>query len=371
MGLCGSTTVSSQSRDVGKEYRDTLLAQMQAQRGIGPFAQVGALPDLERDTRPAYVDLDLQTLQRMLKGSDEQAGLIDIYNQDIYPALSQAERTAKLGRAETDQQILDRYGESTTEGIRRASGNAEIMSALRNQAQEELAADGQLTTADRREYEQTARAALNDRGLGQGNRGAFMEALQVGAGRENRRRQQQAFAQQVAGQLQATGGDPFLALTGRPAQTLGLGTQFGQQAYGASQNLGPQLFNPESAYAADAYNSNLQATNAANLATASNTAARNAATIGAIGQAAGGALGGGMCKCWVAREVYGEENPKWRIFRHWLLTMAPERFRQAYIRRGEVFAEFLRGKEALKARVRAWMDARCRELETWNLKPGT
>jgi len=31
--------------------------------------------------------------------------------------------------------------------------------------------------------------------------------------------------------------------------------------------------------------------------------------------------------CWVAREVYGADNPRWLEFRTWLLTQAPAWFR--------------------------------------------
>lgn len=62
--------------------------------------------------------------------------------------------------------------------------------------------------------------------------------------------------------------------------------------------------------------------------------------------------------CWVARAVYGERNPRWLLFRHWLLSHAPVWFRALYLRHGEAFAGWVQDKTWLKARIRRWMDAR-------------
>ncbi len=62
--------------------------------------------------------------------------------------------------------------------------------------------------------------------------------------------------------------------------------------------------------------------------------------------------------CWVAREVYGINNPRWRMFREWLLADAPVWFRNLYIARGEAFALWVSNKPTLKALIRRWMDSR-------------
>lgn len=62
--------------------------------------------------------------------------------------------------------------------------------------------------------------------------------------------------------------------------------------------------------------------------------------------------------CWVAREVYGAQNPEWQRFREWLLTRAPAWFRSLYIARGEATAAWLSNKPRAKAVVRRWMDRR-------------
>ena len=67
----------------------------------------------------------------------------------------------------------------------------------------------------------------------------------------------------------------------------------------------------------------------------------------------------GNC-CWVAREVYGEFNPQWLLFRRWLLGDSPNWFRNLYISEGEAFSSWLSNNAWLKPMIRFWMDGRIR-----------
>jgi hypothetical protein len=69
-----------------------------------------------------------------------------------------------------------------------------------------------------------------------------------------------------------------------------------------------------------------------------------------------GAAAAAAAICWVAREVYGVENPKWKQFRHWLFTSAPVWFAKAYLRFGRRFARLISSKTLLKNCVRFGMD---------------
>jgi hypothetical protein len=62
--------------------------------------------------------------------------------------------------------------------------------------------------------------------------------------------------------------------------------------------------------------------------------------------------------CWVARAVYGADNPNWLLFRAWLLEDAPTWLRSLYIRYGERLARWIEPHPRLTAPVRSWMDAR-------------
>lgn len=71
------------------------------------------------------------------------------------------------------------------------------------------------------------------------------------------------------------------------------------------------------------------------------------------GQVPTGSQGG---TCWVARAVYGETNPRWLLFRAWLLGEAPAWLRELYIAHGEEFAVWIQDKPLLKAAIRTLMD---------------
>ncbi len=70
----------------------------------------------------------------------------------------------------------------------------------------------------------------------------------------------------------------------------------------------------------------------------------------------------GAMSCWIAREVYGANNPTWLVFREWLFTQAPKWLLAAYLKHGERVADWLRDKELLKTIVRKWMDSRIRRM---------
>ena len=73
-----------------------------------------------------------------------------------------------------------------------------------------------------------------------------------------------------------------------------------------------------------------------------------------------GALGsmGSLMLCWVAREVYGPENPQWLQFREWLINKAPRWFFNLYKKYGQQFAKFISDKPKLKKLVKLFMDSR-------------
>jgi hypothetical protein len=75
---------------------------------------------------------------------------------------------------------------------------------------------------------------------------------------------------------------------------------------------------------------------------------------GGMGMGGGGMGGGGFC--WVAREVYGNDNPRWLLFRAWLKTDAPLWLHDLYASRGEAFAAWIKDKPTAKVVVRALMD---------------
>jgi hypothetical protein len=60
--------------------------------------------------------------------------------------------------------------------------------------------------------------------------------------------------------------------------------------------------------------------------------------------------------CWVARAAFGEDSPKWRIFRHWLMNKAPRALRRAYLVYGPSLALKVRANRLLGALTRQLMN---------------
>jgi hypothetical protein len=173
-----------------------------------------------------------------------------------------------------------------------------------------------------------------------------------------------AYQGQLAG-LYGAAFDPMSVVLGRPSGALGVGQ--GQQglAAGLMQNMGGQVFDPNAGVnLALQQNANLGNYQAATYgARAGAQGAIAGATINAIGNVASsfvpkptGPLP--VPGCWVAREVYGEENPRWIQFREWLMVKAPSWFRKLYIKYGEGFAAWIKNKPRIKNLIRKWMDAR-------------
>lgn len=73
-----------------------------------------------------------------------------------------------------------------------------------------------------------------------------------------------------------------------------------------------------------------------------------------VGNMVGGMAGGMLC--WIAREVYGNDNIKWIQFRHWLINYAPKWFFKLYAKHGMKIAEFIHNKPILKFAIRKMMD---------------
>jgi hypothetical protein len=80
--------------------------------------------------------------------------------------------------------------------------------------------------------------------------------------------------------------------------------------------------------------------------------------FGGAMSAGGSIVSAGILACWVAREVYGNSNPQWLLFRDYLFTDAPSWFRKIYLKFGERFAKFISNKPKFKTVIKNWMDSK-------------
>lgn len=216
-------------------------------------------------------------------------GLIDIYSNDIAPAYSRMENTARAASVAGDMDVMSRYGQQASDLIRRTSGNEGLLKTLNAQAQSELDAGASLDPSLRREVQQSIRAGQAARGFGMGVNDLASESYMTAMQAEQLRRARQGFGMQMVGMNQATGGDPFMALLGRQSSMPGA-QAFGGNAQATSKGIGNVLFNPESQYAADINNQSYQARAAASAGNAANSSAMMGAGIGAVGALGGAAI---------------------------------------------------------------------------------
>lgn len=190
----------------------------------------------------------------------------------------------------------------------------------------------------------------------------------LGQARQGETAANRAFQSQLVGMYGAAF-DPMATVLGRPSGAMGVGQQQQGFAAGMQQAMGGNVFDPNAGV-------NLALQNASNLgnyqaatygAQAGAQGAIAAGMMQGIGSAIGGFAGGGFVNpfakkkpdtCWVAREVYGETNPRWIQFREWLMVKAPSWFRKLYIKYGEGFAKWLKNKPRIKNLIRKWMDSR-------------
>jgi hypothetical protein len=210
---------------------------------------------------------------------------------------------------------------------------------------------------------------LQDVARGEQNIGRELAAAESDLDRDYRQRfsQEQLAQQGTLGYIDAatrlaaledtTTLDPFQAVLGRTgggSLQAGQGV-FGQAGYGLQS--APQYLSPESglgfiqnqaAQQASMYNAQVGA-----------DAMKTAGMWGGIGSL-GGSLGAAaiLKGCWVAREVYGAHNPAWLDFRQWIFSSAPKWFLRLYLAFGERFANFIKDKPRIKARIRMWMDSK-------------
>jgi hypothetical protein len=280
--------------------------------------------------------------------------------RDIAKELAKTLPALQQNQAAIQQMYGDLYKQFMPAGITAAEPS------LINQYKQDLARlqqrqAGILAPEDIRQSQQAAREAYGARGQVMGPGAIGAEILNREAIRQQREDQARSALQQSYGNILNTA-------------NIQTGNLFSPIA-----SLMSGTFNPLGAYPADVYGTNVNAQLAREIAQKnyeaavksaelSGAAQRQAGTTSAIGNI-GSALipslisGIGGIFCWVAREVYGENNPKWLQFRKWMFTRAPQWFFDFYLKHGERIAAWLKRHPWAKVPIRIWMDSRIRSME--------
>ena len=338
------------------------LANQQAQlSAAGQTAQYGTAADQFNAQ---------QSMQAQL--ANQQAGMqTGQYNIGNATTLAQLNQAAAMQAALANQQTNmqgQQFNALNQSQVAQANRDAAQQAGLANQAanlqQQQLMAQYGYQTQAANQQANLGTAESNRAFQAQQLQNYYQNLGQAGQLYNQGLGADRAYAAQLVGLQQATMSDPYAAILGRSSTAGNVAQNTTNQGMNLSNMAGPALFNPESSYANNIYGGNQQATNAANIATAQSNAAVIGGLASGLGSAVGGwASGGFKVPCWVAREVYGVNNPKWRRFRTWLLTRAPKWFHDAYIKYGEKFAEFISDKPRTKSLIRRWMDSRIATLK--------
>jgi hypothetical protein len=308
---------------------------------------------------PQYQDLRLNLARR---AADPMAQLTEdaaMRSQDFGARM--AER-----QAESDISMMGRFGADMNEAYRASDPLMQTRTQQANMLADQAFNEAQMTDLSpeqRRRATQSAREGLVARGRGMDNAGIAAEAMSredylrkiIGESRDDAMK----FGGYASNLNRQTSVDPLAMLRGGSNYTA---QGFGERSalFGMPQESATRI-NPDAGV-----NIGMQGyANRANFDQANYAAQEQARTamitglMNMIGQAGGQAASMASAgACWVAREVYGENNPAWLLFRRWMLNESPSWFRSAYLKFGEKFALFIKNKPRLKAIIRQWMDTK-------------
>jgi len=395
--MVGGLPSGSQQRTEADSYINLLNNDLASVTSAVTEAQ-----EMQKNFKPITMDSpeglkEITSFRSFLQLPEERA------SQQLYQIDPDSYRTAvSLGRQYRDMatQPLEPTTTPETEQLRKT---------IEEEAMNQLRLGSTIGAEERRGYEQAIRGAQTARGNIFGLGPAVQEAAQIGAAGEQRKLARFGAAQQFLGSGETSGaarardlllregiqqnrlgaaagfiaGGPSIGnlAQARTAQQQGalqsyiqanqaLPGGFNQQASTASnfyQTVDPgipvaltgefnKLYNTQSNYLANTYGAQVDALSRVAVA----NSFPNYLSAGADIFKGVGSLGGtaGIFACWVAREVYGADNPKWLEFREWMFTKASDNLRKFYLEYGERIAKSIRNKPKIKAIIRKWMDSK-------------
>ncbi len=340
---------------------------------------------LQREQLQLQRESDVGALQEFAPQVVEAYRSADPYSTGL---AEQATDRAQLQAASAAEQQLQAMGMSLSD-----LSPTEQEALLSQRGMEFAASTGELTPLEQRRAQQSARQASVSRGRGMDQSALYGEMQSRMSQEMNKREREIAMGSQLLGQQaglrgsrlgqgagmltssealaaqrrgeygqnlqQAFGmnrqlaGDVGMTILGRPSAAIGLGGQMlGQAQQGAAGPMGPQLFDPNVGI-----NMALQQRGQDVTFQGMQAQAKAAGQAGMM-SAAGNIAGAAIMACWVAREVYGIDNPKWLEFREWMLNDAPSWLRNLYLKYGERTAKFISNKPRIKSIIRNWMNTK-------------
>jgi len=360
----GARTKEDIENEARKLYPDTKSKRSKFQKGDAitgkqlreAFMKAVGDPGEDRAARIAQIEAQMEGMSPTLEATP---GLFDLLEEQSTRAGALQREQLQLQR-EADVGALQEFAPQVVESYRQAdpysTGLAEQQTAM---AEDLYQRSKGLTPEQQRIVDQQALGMAQRQGRVSDQSAVAGQLL----GREQYlsglRSQAAGMGQQAFGMNRQLAGDVGMTLLGRPSAAIGLGGSIlGQAQQGAAGPMGPQLFDPNVGINMALQQRGQDVTFQGMQAQAD--AARGAGIMGGIGGIAQGigSAGGLAAFCWVAREVYGIDNPKWLEFREWMLNDAPSWLRNMYLKHGPKVAEFISDKPLLKTIIRTWMNGR-------------
>ena len=347
MGMYGPDAPAVITRDPAAEASATLLAQMEMERGTGKFSGVGRRIDMEREFRPQYAQLDLDSVRDQLFGTTSGTRTLEYYEQDprqvqsgsyglpaarnpflrgaalmggvgttVYDPVKKtrtistpggegmlslmARAQPELSRIQQDALSTQRAGDiadvANLAGASRAAyeqlnpEGAALLRRINALRMEEMENPYAMSASQMADSQRNIRSSQGFRGLGYGPNDAFQEAMYLGDRQRGLYNERMQGAGQTIGLNQSFYGDPFQQILGRP------GGSNPQGLYAQAKEGVQNVFDPYSSYFGNAYGFNANAQNASAIAEANNSAAITGAMFGAVGQLGGATIGAGLGK---------------------------------------------------------------------------
>jgi hypothetical protein len=160
---------------------------------------------------PLYNQLDLQNLGSFLNGSGATPGLLDLFNNNIVPALDKANTTIRQSNLDDSASMAP-----ALIGAERAGnpGAAGLLDTLTSTAGNELKYGTQLTPSESLQMKQSVRGGQAARGMGFGPSDVFNESMADTSMGQNLLSQREGQAGSVAQLLQQFYKDPVATIGG-------------------------------------------------------------------------------------------------------------------------------------------------------------
>lgn len=341
--------------------------------------QIRAMQDL----LPYYLDAinkgNMQTAVGQLNIANATAGpyqqlmtqLYNTYGPQLNAISNEINRRNALSAAQTENQVLTGPGTDLVNNAYQLSQvydkpYYDTRQAAADQIAKQLGSidlSGGLTDTERNEIAQGQARIGQMRGTANApsNTDTVANAMQYGAAGRARVVQNQSLLSQAINNASSfmpaskSGVDVFQVATGKPSMPNTGNSLFSQTGTGPTQDsasaLGSSMISNMTGLQGQM---NAAQMNQANIdANKKDWADYLNQTMSSLGGLAGGAMG---ALCWVAREVYGEDNISWLRFRSWLHEKAPNWFFKLYVKFGRQIAEFIKNKPTIKSVIKSWMD---------------